>query len=97
MDISYRLAHTIAQRAPHARVILFGSRARGTHSPFADIDLAIEGVTDDAQWLALQRLTDIDDAQAFPTLHKIDLIRLEEADAPLRESIEREGKILYER
>jgi predicted nucleotidyltransferase len=75
------------------RIVLFGSRARGDHSPCSDIDLAIEApramVADRARMAAL-----MEDA---PTLLGIDLVCLDEADPGLRASVAREGIVLYER
>lgn len=74
---------------------LFGSRARGTHRPRSDIDLAVICPTaSDRQW---QEVLDI--VEHADTLLDIDCIRLD-AEPPgsaLRRAIEREGKLIYER
>lgn len=72
------------------RVLLFGSRARGDYRRTSDIDLAVCG--GDFCRFAL----DVDEETS--TLLKYDIVDL---DGPvqdaLREAIEREGKVLYEK
>jgi uncharacterized protein len=76
-------------------IYLYGSRARGDHRPKSDIDLAIVCPTADIkQW---QEVLDIiDDAD---TLLEIDCLRFDElaADDRLRQNIERDKKVIYER
>lgn len=43
IDRVYRQIAQIAEREGAQRVILFGSRARGTNLPKSDIDIAVEG------------------------------------------------------
>jgi predicted nucleotidyltransferase len=75
------------------RVVLFGSRARGEHDARADIDLAIDCPKASFEdWARIWSV--VDDA---PTLLAIDLVRLDEADLPLRTAIEREGVTLRDR
>lgn len=75
------------------RIYLFGSRARGDHSPRSDIDLAISCPTASRKdWLDV--LDIIDNAD---TLLKIDCIQLEETDDRFKAKILKEGIILYER
>jgi predicted nucleotidyltransferase len=87
------LASRLAAHPEVRRVILFGSRARGTAQERADVDLAIEapGATS-RQWLDL--LAELEEA---PTLLCIDAVRLEEAPAGLRLRIAAEGRTLFER
>ncbi|GLW60838.1 hypothetical protein Hthe01_11870 [Hydrogenophilus thermoluteolus] len=76
------------------RAILFGSRAKGTHRPGSDIDLALEAPTLDL--FALGRL-----ARAFeesPLPYQVDLCWLDAVTNPdLRAHIARVGKVVYER
>lgn len=74
------------------QVILFGSRARGDERPRSDIDLAVVGVQSDQAWTQIRQV-----AEEARTLLSIDLLRFEQADAAIKDSILREGKILYER
>lgn len=72
------------------QVILFGSRARGDHWTKSDIDLAIRG--GDGVRFAL----DVEDQTS--TLLTFDIVDLDEAMVPaLRDSIAREGVVLYEK
>jgi predicted nucleotidyltransferase len=78
---------------PVERIVLFGSRARGDHDERSDIDLAIACPDASAEeWAALWNIVD-----EAPTLVNIDLVRLEHVDDALRQSIEREGVVLYAR
>lgn len=78
-------------RVSEARV--FGSRALGTHRPESDIDLALYGEVDDM--LAARIAGELDelplpylfDVRAYPCVKH----------APLREHIDRVGKVLFTR
>jgi predicted nucleotidyltransferase len=75
------------------RIVLYGSRARGDHGDRSDIDIAVACPgADDADWARIWLI--VDDA---PTLLAVDLVRLEHAGDALRQQIEREGLVLYER
>ena len=72
------------------KVILFGSRARGDFRRTSDIDLAVSG--GDFNRFAL----DVDEETS--TLLEYDIVNLDaEMQDELRESIEKEGWILYEK
>ncbi len=72
------------------KVILFGSRARGNYRRVSDIDLAVSG--GDFCRFAL----DVDEETS--TLLKYDIVDLDgTVQEELRDSIEREGVILYEK
>ena len=80
----------LAEKYQIQKVILFGSRARGDFKRTSDIDLAVEG--GEVESFAL----DIDEETS--TLLQYDIVDLARKIQPeLRESIEREGKILYEK
>lgn len=80
----------LAEKHQIQKVILFGSRARGDFKRTSDIDLAVEG--GEVESFAL----DIDEETT--TLLQYDIVDLSRRIQPeLRESIEREGKILYEK
>ena len=66
------------------RIILYGSRAKGTNTPRSDFDIAVSGVPD------LDVLREkIDD---LPTLYTIDILDLDEPHSPeLREDIKQDG------
>ncbi|PIP72928.1 MAG: hypothetical protein COW89_03705 [Nitrospinae bacterium CG22_combo_CG10-13_8_21_14_all_47_10] len=75
------------------KVVLYGSRAKGTHRHESDIDLALVGVDDDMEAEALAfELDELPlpyhfDVKAFGAIRH----------APLREHIDRFGVVLYER
>ena len=88
-----RVADLLVRFPSVDRVILFGSRARGDADPRSDIDLAINCPRATAKdWLDI--LDAVEDAE---TLLFIDLIRLEETPADLRNRIEAEGRVIYDR
>jgi len=78
------------------KVILYGSRAKGTHTAFSDIDIAVVGVNDRREWVYIHCLADVEDDR-IPTLLKIDLVQFEHVDPSVQQSIMEEGQILYER
>jgi uncharacterized protein len=88
------LARRLALHPAVERVWLYGSRARGDQFERSDIDLAVEApAMDPDEWLRIS----LDFADEAPTLLLIDLVRLEEAPAHLREQILDEGIVVHER
>ena len=87
----YAQIRDFAADAGVGRVILFGSRAKGTARPKSDIDLAVEGCADFAE---LERHLQDD----LWSLLKVDVIDL---DAPISDALRHEiaatGKVLYEK
>ena len=80
----------LARKYDVDRVILFGSRARGDFRRTSDIDLAVSG--GDFNRFAL----DVDEETS--TLLEYDIVNLDtEMQDELRESIEKEGRVLYEK
>lgn len=86
----YQQIAQFAREAGAKRVILFGSRARGTNYPKSDIDLAIEGCPD---FPALEdRLQ-----EELWSLLRLDIVNLDaRVSDELRQEIARDGKVLYE-
>ncbi len=80
-----------AQKNDIKKVILFGSRARGTHTPKSDIDLAASGGDTSAFYLDLEEFAH--------TLLMFDVVDLDnqELNNELRSEIERDGIIIYEK
>ncbi len=78
------------------KVILYGSRAKGTQTPVSDIDIAVTGVKDREEWTRIHRLADVEDDRVH-TLLKIDLVQFEQVDPAVQRSIREEGLVLYER
>ncbi len=76
-------------------IYLYGSRARGTHRPRSDIDIAILCPTaSTSEW---HQVNDI--IENADTLLEIDCLRLdkEPAESRLRQQIEQDKKVIYER
>jgi predicted nucleotidyltransferase len=76
-----------------AKVIVFGSRARGDAEERSDIDLAIVAPTATSrQWLDI-----VFALEEMDTLLSIDVVRWREASVALKARIIAEGKVFYER
>lgn len=87
------LVQQLAREPTVQRVLLFGSRARGTARERSDIDLAVDAPgASEQEWARIAIA--VDEAE---TLLRIDLVRLDEASGDFREEIEREGMILFAR
>ena len=78
---------SLAQKYEVRKVILFGSRARGDFREKSDIDLAVEG----GDFIRFS----IDVNEDTSTLLKFDIV--EKIQEELMESIQREGRVLYEK
>ena len=88
------LAQTFRRYPAIERAVLFGSRARGEHSEQSDYDVAVYGALTSAEKTALRLFC----TEELPTLHKIDLIFMDERlSAPLKQSIQREGIPFYDK
>lgn len=80
----------LAEKYNVRKVILFGSRARGDFKRVSDIDLAVEGGE-------FARFA-LDVEEDTSTLLEYDIVDLDrDIQQELRESIRREGKVLYEK
>jgi predicted nucleotidyltransferase len=87
------VALAVAKLDPE-RVILFGSRARGTAGPMSDFDLAFD--FDPSRSAAWSRfVVDFDDTPI--TLWPVDLVNLRTANQEMRREIESGGRVLYSR
>lgn len=95
--MKYNLPETVtkeisgfAQKAGVERVVLFGSRARGSHAERSDVDLAVYGGDFDSFYWDVTEKTH--------SLLMFDIVR---ADAgiseELQEEIEKDGVVLYEK
>jgi len=79
-----------AQKHSVAKIILFGSRARGTNSERSDIDIAVYGGDfDDFYWDVKEKI------------HSLLMFDIVQADAQisdeLKEEIEKDGVMIYEK
>ena len=90
IEAVYRQICDFARESGARRVVLFGSRARGTNLPKSDIDIAIEGCEDfDALRDRLQN--------DLWSLLELDVVNLDACTSDeLRHEIERDGVTLYE-
>ena len=80
----------IAKKNNIEKIILFGSRARGTHSERSDIDLAVKGGD------AFNFYYDVEE-EAY-TLLMFDVVDLNKPiSEELKKEIERDGVIIYEK
>lgn len=80
----------IAEKYKVEKVILFGSRARGDFHRTSDIDLAVKGGD------FINFSLDVDEETS--TLLMFDFVDLNRSiQQELRENIEREGRIIYEK
>ena len=86
---NYYFADSDAKKNKIKKVILFGSRARGTHKERSDIDLAVSGgnagefysdLEDDAWTLLMFDVVDIDNG----------------ISEELKKEIDRDGVVIYE-
>ena len=79
----------IARKYKVKKVILFGSRARGNFKEKSDIDLAVKGGD------FIRFVLDVNEETS--TLLEFDIVNLDEdIQDELRESIKKEGKVVYE-
>ncbi len=69
---------------PNAKIYLFGSRARKTHKPFSDIDLAVEE-TQKIPFEKIGELKSIMEATNIP--YKIDIVDINAVSPEMRAAI----------
>lgn len=87
----YEQIREIAERYDAQKVVLFGSRARGTHAPKSDIDLAVYGCE------KFEQLSDFLQENLWSLL-KLDMIDMrKQVSEELKREIDRDGVILYEK
>lgn len=80
----------ITYHFPNARVVLFGSRARGTNAPGSDVDLAIDNRSPiPLGEMARTRVT----LQNLPLALEMDIVDIHNIPQELRDIIEQEGVI----
>ena len=88
-----RVLNTIrlfAEKHKVQKVILFGSRARGTYTERSDIDIAVVGGDFDAFYWDIKENTH--------SLLMFDIVNMDESTSDdLREEIEKDGIMIYEK
>ena len=89
-DRILRELSAFAQKYSVAKIILFGSRARGTNTERSDIDIAVYGGDFDRFYWDVKE-----------KIHSLLMFDIVQADAAisdeLKQEIEREGVIIYEK
>ena len=92
MDEVYKQIVNIAKKYNTKKVVLFGSRARGTNHPKSDIDLAIYGCEDFGDLLDCLH-------EEVCSLLYLDIINMDykHISPLLVKEIERDGRVLYEK
>lgn len=93
MDRVIEQVREIATKHGVDKLIVFGSRARGDHSPRSDYDIAVF----DKMMSPLDKAYFRSEVDEIATLKKIDIVFVQESDADeLMKSILREGVVVYE-
>ena len=89
-DRVLRELSSFAQKYSIAKIILFGSRARGTNTERSDIDIAVYGGNFDSFYWDVKEKT-----------HSLLMFDIVQADAPiseeLKQEIEKDGVVIYEK
>lgn len=81
--------YTFARKYAVHRVILFGSRAKGTHTERSDIDIAVSGGDFDAFYWEIK--------EHVHSLLTFDIMNLDSgASEELTQEIEKDGVVIYE-
>ncbi len=81
------LSRYFAETGKRVRVVLYGSRARGTHQPHSDVDLAIIGEADMA---TVAKLQEILEHSRLP--HKVDIALFAHLPGSVQEEVLKEGQ-----
>lgn len=88
-EIMTRIIYLCKEYDAH-KVILFGSRAKGTSTSRSDIDIAVSGLKGSDVYELQEKLEDI------PTLYKIDLVDMDTCgNKLLMEDIKEYGREIY--
>lgn len=88
------MSDIFAQTPAIEQVVLYGSRAKGTHKPFSDVDITLKGneLTDEDLTDVMYRLSE----SSLPYFYDVSLFR-NISNPDLRDHITRRGKNIYER
>lgn len=79
------------RRLQPSRVVLYGSRARGDHSPTSDFDLAFEGVS-----MGTFGFWQLEVDWDFPCVWPFDVVSLDDVDPEFARVIRKEGLVVYD-
>ncbi len=87
-----RIVAMIAARYRSQRIVQWGSILDPARfQPYADLDVAVEGVTDPERFFAM--LHEAEQLTPWP----LDIVQLEHVEPEFRRSILENGKVVYER
>lgn len=92
-EIVQKTIDILKQQLNPRRIILFGSRAKGTAHHGSDFDFALDMSKPDS--LLCRRVWD--HIEIFSGLYGIDLIFLDDVNPPFKELVLTTGKVVYER
>jgi len=90
-EIIKSVVEIIKKHIPDARVILFGSRAKGENRPTSDFDFAIDLKEKISPKVKFEILDEIEE---LPTLKMIDIVYLNEVDEEFKKIILATGKVM---
>lgn len=89
-DYKEAVLKAVAYHFPEAKVVLFGSRARGTNNPGADIDIAIDA----GRSLKLREISRIRATlENLPIPLEVDIVDLTSISNELKDVISNEGVV----
>ena len=92
-DVLLAVTETLKQIPQVSGATLFGSRAKGTHKPYSDVDIVLYG---DLSFTDVERV--IADLDELPLVYKFDVVAYDLIKNPeLRQHIERVGVSIYEK
>lgn len=89
-----KIIHLVVQKTDPEKIILFGSRAKGTAHKDSDIDIALESI----QKLSVRdyRLLK-EEIDTISGLYSVDIVFIEKVDYSFKQIIQDTGVILYEK
>jgi predicted nucleotidyltransferase len=86
--IQEKIVDIISALIPNAKIYLFGSRARGTHSKWSDIDLAL----DTGKPLTNTNIDEVKSVLAATNIpYKVDVLDFQTVSTEMQVSIKRDG------
>jgi predicted nucleotidyltransferase len=86
--VIYRLVNFFEKYSFIDKVVIFGSRVKGTYGKSSDIDLCIFSKTMSSLEFSKLRF----ELDELPIFHKIDIMHFEKVDSELQENIVKVGK-----
>ena len=90
-DVLTELISLFERNTAIDKVEVFGSRARGDHTPKSDIDLAIYSKTISKEAFKLLQL----ELSELPIFYYIDSVHFENATQALRDNIKKDGIVIF--